>query len=141
MSDALNPSDFMDAMRIFIPSVSNEIVDRIFVKSINGDFYSLTSVIGSDAEVGEDFFVICRSPYSEDNLPAGGVWRDVDPRHTKLRTEYRHRHGEPYKDFQELHDVQFWSGDEVIVVSRNMDDFGVEKLMVTVRDGKTASPA
>jgi hypothetical protein len=122
----------MDAVRIFLPSAS-QIVDYIFIESFSGDLYSITSIIGSDLEFGEEIFVISRSTYCEKDFPTGGSWWNVDRECTKLRTEYRYRQGRAYKDFQELHDVQFRSGDEIITLRRKADDFGVEKLMVEFR--------
>lgn len=133
MSDALNCCDFMDAVRLFLPSESSKAIDRIFVESYCGELYSLTSVIGWDSEIGEEIFVISRSVYSERSLPARGTWREVDRTRTKLRTEYRYRQGDAYTNFQELYDVQFWSGDEKIVVSRTKDDFGLEGLRIDIR--------
>jgi hypothetical protein len=93
--------------------------------------YSLASVIGTDSEIGEDFFVIDRSACSENDIPAQGVWRDVDQKRTKLRTLYRFRKGQDYKNLQELYDVQFWSNNESVTVGRAIDEFGVEKLKVS----------
>jgi hypothetical protein len=119
----------MDAARIFVP-LTNNTVDCIFIKSIFGELYSLTAIIGSDQESGTDFFIINRSACDENDLPADGAWREVDPKRTKLRTEYRYQEEEAYKDFQELHEVQFWTGNSVTIIKRKADEFGIEKLLI-----------
>lgn len=134
MSEALNELDFIEAQRIFIPPEPEKIVERFFVQSEAGALYSLTSIIGSDLEVGEEIFIIRREICSENNLPADGVWWDIDPQRTKLRTEFRYRRAEAYVNFQEFHDVQFWSGNKAIIICRKPDRFGIEKLLIVVRD-------
>ena len=91
--------------------------------------------MGSDFDAGEEFFVVSRAACDEAMLPSGGVWREIDPRRTKVRTEYKFRQNEAYREVQELQEVQFWSGADLIRIGKKVDDFGVEKLSVEVEVG------
>lgn len=140
MSDAINPIDFIDARRIYVPDATESVVDSFVIEGSSGDRYSLIALLGEDAKLGEEFFVLHREEIIGAALPEGGLWKNVDALRTVVTTVYKSRASEHYKGFQEFNSASFSCDSETILVGRRADDFGIEKMHIVVRpDASEAS--
>ncbi|MBD8548309.1 hypothetical protein [Sphingomonas sp. CFBP 8760] len=133
MSDAVNPIDFIDAKRIYVPDATDCVVDAFVVEGSSGNRYSLIALLGEDTKLGEEFFVLHREEATDVALPNGGVWKNVDAQRTVVNTVYKSRLSEQYKVFQEFNSASFSCGSETVLVGRRADDFGIEKMHIVVR--------
>jgi hypothetical protein len=133
VSDAVNPIDFIDAKRIYVPDAIDSVVDAFVVEGSSGERYSLIALLGEDTKLGEEFFVLHREEITGAALPNGGVWKNVDAQRTVVTTVYKSRASEHYKVFQEFNSASFSCDSETVLVGRRADDFGIEKMHIVVR--------
>lgn len=133
MSDAVNPLDFLNAKKVYVPDATESLVDAFVIEAEGDVRYYLVALQGEDSDRGEEFFVIHRQDTSVSNIPEEGVWRRVEPQRTEVTTGYKYREPECYRAFQEFKSATFFCGDDTISITRRADDFGIEKMLVVVR--------